>query len=223
MRIIKTKDYNEMSDKATQILIREISKKPNSVIGFATGHTPLGFYKNLIKEYKKGKVNFSKTISFNLDEFYPIKKTNKKSYYYYMHKNLFNHVNIKKSNINLLNGETKSPGKECKNYENKIKKHRINIQILGVGVNGHIAYNQPGSKINSKTRLVKLKDKRALSMGIKTILSAKKIILLASGKKKAKAIKQLVKGKISEEFPVTYLKKHKNLIVIADKEACSLL
>lgn len=219
MRIIKVKNYKEMSDIACNILIKQIKKKPRSVIGFATGHTPLGLYKNL----SKSKVDFSKVITFNLDEFYPIKKTNKNSYYYYMHRNLFDKINLKKSNINLLNGETKNYKIECKNYENKIKKHRIDIQTLGVGVNGHIAYNQPGSLINSTTRLVQLKNKKALTVGIKTILSAKKIILLASGKKKAKAIKQLIKGKVTEYYPVTYLKKHKNVIVIADRAARSLL
>ncbi len=230
MKIIKTKDYKEMSKKASEIIIQEIKKKPTLTIGFASGKTPLGLYKNLTDSYKKSKTDFSKIKAFNLDEYYPIKRNNKKSFHYYLNKNLFNYINIKKTNINLLNSETKSPDKECKNYENKIKKNPIDIQILGVGINGHIAFNEPGSKLNSKTRLInlsketikinKLKNStKALTMGIKTIMSAKKIILLASGKNKREAVKHLLKGKENKNWPVTYLKKHKDLIVIIDKGA----
>jgi len=220
MLIIKTKNYNKLSKIACEIIIKEILKKPNINIGFATGSTPLGLYKKLVSAYKKKKVDFSKIASFNLDEYYPIKKSNKKSYYYYMFKNLFNHINIKKSNINLLNGETKNPDKECRDYENKIKKNPIDIQILGVGVNGHIGFNEPGSDFNSLTRLVELADfkEKALTVGIKTIMKSKKIILLASGKNKKSAIRCLIKGNINKKCPVSILRRHKNLVVIADRE-----
>jgi len=225
MKFIKVKNYKELSKKSSEIIIKEILKKPNLSLTLATGKTPKGLYKNLVKAYKNKKVDFSKLIFFNLDEFYPIKKTNKKSYYYYLHKNLFNKINIKKANIHLLNGETKNPQKECKDYEQKVKKNKIDICILGLGVNGHIAFNEPGSLVNSKTRLVNLKHKtitnQALSQGIQTILSSRKIILLASGRKKSKSIKKLLDRKITKEYPVTYLKKHKNLIVIADKKTLS--
>ena len=239
MLIIETKNYREMSKKASDFIISEILRKPEITIGFATGKTPLGLYRELIKSYKKKKINFSKIKSFNLDEYYPIKKSNKNSYFYYMFKNLFNKINIKKSNINFLNGETKNYNKECKNYENKIRKNPIDIQILGVGVNGHIGFNEPGSSFNSKTRLVKLSDEtvrinsgilkknkipeNALTMGIKTIMSAKKIIVLASGKNKAEAISCLKKGKISSDCPISFLRKHKDLVLIIDKNAGSLL
>lgn len=224
MKIIKAKSYKELSKTACDIIIKEVFKKPNIVIGFATGSTPLELYKELVREYKKKDIDFSKVTTFNLDEYYPIKKNNKKSYRYYMYKNLFGHINIKKSNINLLNGEAKNPEKECVNYENKIKRKHIDIQILGVGSNGHIAFNEPGTSLNSRTRLITWPDnKKGLTMGIKTILSAKKIVLLASGKKKAKAIKQLIKGKIDKRYPVTYLKKHRSLILIIDKSAASLI
>jgi glucosamine-6-phosphate deaminase len=228
MKVITVKNYNEMSKKAAEILIKEINKNPDLTAGFATGKTQLGFYKRLVKSNN----DFSKITSFNLDEFYPIKKTDKKSYYLYMFKNFFNKVNIKKSNINLLNGNARDYKKECKNYESKIKKNPIDIQFLGLGENGHIAYNEPGSKLNSRTRLVNLTKstikrkkgpKNGLSMGIKTILSAKKIVLLASGKGKAKAVRCMVKGKIGEDCPASFLRKHKNVIVIIDKKAGSLL
>jgi len=225
MKIIKAKNYRELSKKASEIIINQIKKKPTSVIGFATGKTPRKVYKLLAKEYKKGKIDFSKIRAFSLDEFYPIKKSDKKSFYYYLHKNLFNKVNIKKENINLLNGETKNWKKECRDYEKKVR--RSDLIILGVGVNGHIAFNEPGSSFNSKTRLVKLKHKAykpgALTIGISTIMKSKKLLLLASRKSKAEAIRCLAKCKPNKCCPVTFLKKHRNLIVIVDKKAGKLL
>jgi len=232
MRIIKTKNYNELSDKASKIIINEILRKPNIVIGFATGKTPLGTYKNLVKEYKKGNVDFSRIKTFNLDEYYSLKKNDKKSYHYYMFKNLFDSINVRKENINLLDGTSKNFKKECKDYEYKIKRNPINIQILGIGTNGHIGFNEPGSNFNSKTRLVDLAPetlkenkylKKALTIGISTIIKSKKIILLAFGKKKAKAVLGLVKGKIDKNLPASFLRKNKNLLVIIDREAGSLL
>jgi len=227
MKLIKTKNYQQLSKKAAQLIINQIQNKPTSTIGFATGKTPLGLYKRLVKANKKKQIDFSKIKTFNLDEFYPIKKTNKKSFYYQMHKNLFNKINIKKSNINLLNPETKNWKKECQAYENKIKKNPIDLQILGIGINGHIAFNELGSLKTSKTRLVNLKHKsykpKALTIGISTILKSKKLLLLASGKNKAKAIKCMLKGKINKECPASYLRQHKNLIIIIDRKAGRLL
>jgi glucosamine-6-phosphate deaminase len=232
MKIIKVKDYNELSDLTSKMIIEEIAKKSNLVLGLPTGKSPLGTYKNLIGEYKKGKVDFSKIRTFNLDEYYPVKKNDVKSYRYYMFKNLFDKINIERENINLLDGTTKNPVKECKDYEKKIKKNPIDLQIVGIGVNGHIGFNEPGSEKNSKTRLVNLaletvkRNKylgRALTMGISTILSSKKIIILASGKEKAVAVKDLILGEIDKNLPASFLKKSKNIILIIDKEACSLL
>ncbi len=233
MIILQTKNYGEMSLRAAEILINEINSKSRANIGFATGETPALLYKHLIKFYKKRKVSFSKVTSFNLDEYYPISKKDKKSYFFYMHKNLFNHINIKEKNINLLNGEAQNWKVECIAYEKKIRKNPLDVQILGLGVNGHIAFNEPGSLNSSKTRLVKLSNETrkinrinnvyALSMGISTILRSKKIILLACGKEKAKAVFHLLHGKINRKWPVSYLRRHKNLIVIVDKGAGRLL
>jgi glucosamine-6-phosphate deaminase len=230
MKIIYAKNYRDLSKVACGIIIKEINKKPNIVIGFATGETPLGLYKELVKSYKEKKVNFSRVKSFNLDEYYPMAESNPNSFYYYMFRNLFNKINIQKSNINMLNGQTKNPSQESKDYEMKIKKNPIGAQILGVGVNGHIGFNEPGCNFNAKTRLINLTKEtikrnskkhkipgRALTMGVKTIMGAKKIILLADGKDKSNAIYHLIKGKINKKYPVSFLRKHKDLIVIVDK------
>lgn len=235
MKVVKVKSYPELSKKACKILVEEINKKPNLVLGFATGHTPLGLYKCLVGEFKKKNIDFSKVKSFNLDEYYPMKKSDKNSYFYYMNKNLFDKVNINKKNVNFLDGDSKKPVKECTRYEKLIKKIPIDVQILGVGVNGHIGFNEPGSSFNSKTRAVNLTQetikqnsrffktkqnipKKALTMGVKTILSAKKIILLASGKDKAKAVGCLINGKIDKLCPVSFLKGHKNIVLIGTDE-----
>jgi glucosamine-6-phosphate deaminase len=225
MKLIRVKDYEELSRKAAEIVINQIKLKPNSTIGFATGKTPLGLYKNLVNAYKKKKVDFSKIKAFSLDEFYPIKRTSKKSYSYYLFSKLFNKINVKKENINLLNGEAKNFKKECKEYEEKIRKNPIDLQVLGIGENGHIGFNEPRGDYNSKTRLVELTHIRGkgLTIGIFTIMKSKKIILLASGRKKAKAILSLIKGKIDKNCPASFLRKHKNFIVIIDEKAGSLL
>jgi len=224
MKLIQAKSYDEMSRLASNLLIEEVKKKPNLKIGFATGKTPLGMYRNLAENYKKRKVSFSKVKAFNLDEYYPIKHDDKKSFRQYLIKNLFSKINIKNKNIKFLDSESSCPEKECKAHEKKAKK--ADVLILGVGVNGHIAFNEPRSSVKSKTRFVKLSVdtlkrnkilKNALTIGISTILSAKKIILLASGNNKIKAIRHLLKGKPSKIWPVTSLKKHKNLTVILDK------
>jgi glucosamine-6-phosphate deaminase len=218
MKLIKTKNYDQMSKKASEIIIKDVLKKPNLSIAFATGKTPIGLYKNLVKAHKEDKINFSKIKAFNLDEYYPISKKNKESSNYYLHKKLFDKLHIPRKNITLLSSQVKNWKEECMDYEKKLKKSKVDLMILGVGVNGHIAFNEPGSEIDSKTRLVELKHKevrkKALTIGISTILSAKKIILLASGKKKEKAINYLLKSKPNKKYPVSFLKKHKNLTII---------
>lgn len=225
MKIIEVKNHKELSRIASDIIVGEINKKPKIVIGFATGKTPKMTYKNLVKAYKSKKVDFSKITAFDADEFYPIKKENKKSYSHYLFGNLFNKVNVNKKNIFLLNGSTKDPEKECSNYEKKIKENPIDLQILGIGENGHIGFNEPGSLRNSKTRVVGLTHIKGtgITMGVGTMMNAKKVILLASGKKKAKAIHGLVKGKITEELPASFLRRHKNFVLIIDRKAGSLL
>lgn len=222
MKVILTKGYSEMSAKAADILETQIKTKPNSFLVLASGKTPKKLYSLLTK----AKLDFSKAKVFNLDELY---NTNK--YQNYFQKNLLSKINLKKSNIHLINGKTKNPEKECKSYESKLKKNRPDLTLLGVAANGHIAFNEPGSLKSTKTRLVDLapetikknKAKQGLTIGISTILRSRKILLLASGKNKAKALHALIKGPQTSKWPVSFLKQHKNLTVIIDKAAGSLL
>jgi glucosamine-6-phosphate deaminase len=240
MKIIRCKNNNSVAKISAILIINEVLLNPKCVLGFATGDTPIKTYNELIKAYKKYNVDFSDITAFNLDEYYPIKKEDKNSYYNFMHKRLFNHINICEKNINILDGEAKNPEKESFIYENKIKNKGIDLQILGIGRNGHIGFNEPGSSFTSKTRLVELKKstindnskmfknkgmvpKKALSMGISTIIEAKKIVMLAVGKNKSKAIKEMIKKVININCPASILRKHKNFILVADEAALSLL
>ncbi|MGO5066468.1 MULTISPECIES: glucosamine-6-phosphate deaminase [unclassified Clostridium] len=241
MRIIVVDNYEEMSKKAATMVASQVILKPDSVLGLATGDTPIGMYREIINIYKNQNLNFSKVKTFNLDEYYGLSKDNNQSYYYFMMNNLFNHVNIGKDNINIPNGMMNDIEKECKEYEsNIVKAGGIDLQILGIGVNGHIGFNEPGESFEAETHLVNLDKKtiesnsrffsskdevptRAISMGIKTILYSKKIILLACGQNKADAIFKTIKGKITPNVPASILQLHKDVVVIVDKEAASKL
>jgi glucosamine-6-phosphate deaminase len=228
MKIVETKNYPELSKIAERVVVSQIDKKPGSVICLPTGKTPLKMYKLLVKANKRGEVDFSKVTFFNLDEYFPIEVKDKKSFSYYLFKNFFDKINVKKSNIHLLNGGVRDFRKVCRDYGSLIKKNPIDLVILGVGVNGHIAFNEPGSLKNSRTRFVELTsgtkkinkvDKNALTMGIATIMKARNILLLASGKKKSVAVNYLVTGKPNKKYPVSFLKSHKNFTVIIDNGA----
>lgn len=241
MNIIIVKDYDEVSRKAADLIIEQIKQKPSSVLGLATGSTPVGTYKTLTNALKKKEVDFSDITTFNLDEYYPIDREHDQSYWYFMHTNLFHHINIREGRKNILNGKAEDVDQECKDYEAAIKKiGGIDLQLLGIGNNGHIAFNEPGSSFTSRTRLVDLdestiqansrffssKDKvpgKALSMGLGTIMEAKKIILLATSEKKAKAVRLSIEGPQSEDVPASVLQKHTNCTFIIDQAAASLL
>lgn len=240
MKIIIAKDYNSMSAKAAVLVIKQIQMKKNSVLGLATGNTPLGVYKNLVNACKKGEVSFKKITAFNLDEYAGLSEDDKNSYHYYMRENLFKHIDIDKKNIFILNGAAKNLKKECGNFEKMIKEKKgIDLQILGIGLNDHIGFNEPGSSFNSKTRAIDLTmstrkanakyfsninkvPKRALTMGLATITRAKKIILLASGKEKAEIIAKALKGGVNRNAPASILQKHPDVTVILDKQAARL-
>lgn len=241
MRIIMVDNYDKMSKKAAIMVASQVILKPDSVLGLATGDTPIGMYKEIVNIYNNNEVNFSKTKTFNLDEYYGLNRENTQSYYYYMMNNLFNHVNIDKKNTNIPNGMAENIEDECKSYEKRIvEAGGIDLQILGIGVNGHIGFNEPDISFESETHLVNLDEKtiesnsrffnskeevptKAISMGIKTIMHSKKIILLACGSSKADAIFKTIKGKINPNTPASILQLHRDVVVIVDKEAASKL
>ena len=240
MKIIITKNYQTMSIRAANLAINQIKKKKGSVLVLPTGRTPLGMYKKFREARKNRRVNFKKVICFNLDEYVGLGCNNKNSYCYYMQKYFFKHVNIKLKNINILDGMAQNLKKECKEYEKLINKKKIDLAVLGIGHNGHIAFNGPGSTYKSKTRAVDLTlgtrranikgfkslrqvPKQGLTMGIYTIMQAKKIILLASGKNKAEIIAKAIKGKVNKNIPASYLQLHPKVVVVLDKEAARKL
>lgn len=241
MKVIITVNYEEMSKKAAEIVKKQIKEKPNTVLGLATGSTPLGMYKHLIEMYKRGEIDFSNVITFNLDEYIGLSPDHPQSYHYFMFHNFFNHINIKKENVHIPNGIAEDLEEECRKYEEEIEKAGgIDLQILGIGINGHIGFNEPDESIETKTHVVTLTEKtinankrffksaeevprKAITMGLGSIMKAKKIVLLASGKNKAEAIKETIKGQLTTKVPATVLALHPDVIIIIDKEAASLI
>lgn len=220
-------------------IMEQINKKPDSVMGFATGGTPVGAYRELTELYRAGRVDFSEITSFNLDEYYPITKDNPQSYYSFMQDHLFGLVNIRPDKIHIPNGEAADVDKECQDYERSIKEAGyIDYQILGIGGNGHIGFNEPDTSFPGATHLVELKPstiqdnarffdspdmvpKNAITMGIKTIMSAKKILLMASGERKTDIIKEALFGQITPNVPASVLQLHTNVMVVLDSAAAS--
>lgn len=241
MRIIIVKDYEEMSVKAARMISSQITLKPSSVLGFATGSTPVGTYKELVKLYNKKEIEFSSIKTFNLDEYYGIDKENEQSYHYFMMNNLFKYINLPLENVNIPDGNTKNINEECLRYEKGIEKAGgIDIQVLGIGANGHIGFNEPNINFETRTHIVTLDErtieansrffknkesvpKKAISMGIKTIMDSKKILLIASGEEKAEAVEKTIKGKVDPKIPASILQLHRDVTFIIDKAAASKL
>ncbi|NLM38358.1 MAG: glucosamine-6-phosphate deaminase [Firmicutes bacterium] len=241
MRIIIGADYAEMSKKAALIVAAQVILKPDCVLGLATGSTPLGLYRELIAMYQRGEVDFSKVTTINLDEYYPITPDHPQSYHYFMDQNLFNHINVDRKKIHLPNGMADSVVEECQKYEQLIAEvGGIDLQVLGIGVNGHIGFNEPNPGLNSRTHLVDLKQetikansrffqseaevpRQALTMGMGTILKARRIVLLANGRNKAEAIKKTVQGMVTTECPSSFLQTHPDVTLLLDREAAALL
>lgn len=241
MRIIVEKDYHAMSKKAALMVASQITLKADSNLGLATGGTPLAMYDKLIEMYREDEVDFSEVKSFNLDEYCGLKADHPNSYHYYMYNNFFKDINIKDENINIPNGDAEDFNKECRDYEESIKRARgIDLQILGIGSNGHIGFNEPAESLNVATEVVDLTEetieansryfdskdevpKQAISMGMATILKADRIVLLARGKNKAEAIKRTVSGKISTQVPASLLQTHPQITILLDQDAASMI
>jgi glucosamine-6-phosphate deaminase len=237
MRLIRTENYQEMSLEAGKIIVKKIHSKPNITLGLATGSTPKGVYDYLIQDHKENGTSFEQVNTINLDEYAGLPAKDPQSYHYFMGQNLFNHIDISEGHSHIPNGTAIDLDKECLRYEELIKDlGGVDLQLLGIGQNGHIGFNEPGTSFNSRTHLVTLaQDTReansrffhsigdvpthAITMGIASILDSKEILLLVSGINKAEALSKFMNGEISEDFPASALKNHKNVTVIADRDA----
>ncbi len=237
MEIIIADTYEEMSEIAADMIERQLLRKPSSVLGLATGSTPVGTYKALVRKHKEEGLDFSKVITFNLDEYLDLPPSHPQSYRYFMDHNLFHHINVDPKNIHVPYGHASEVEEFCEWYEEEIKRAGgIDLQILGIGADGHIAFNEPGSSLGSRTRLKTLTQQTiednarffdnpeevprfAITMGVGTILEAKQIILLANGAKKAEIVAQALEGPITAQVSASALQMHRQVTVIVDAEA----
>lgn len=240
MKIIIAKDYEEMSTKAFSVMKAVVKNNPYAVLGLATGTTPLGLYHKMIEDHKKHGTSYSHIRTANLDEYQGLPASHEQSYAYFMRKNLFDGLDIELSNTYIENGMAKNEEEECARYNAVLESMPRDIQLLGLGSNGHIAFNEPNTPFKSETHVVELAEstikdnarlfsdisevpRKAFTMGIKQIMQAKQILILASGANKAEAVYQTVCGRVTEEVPASVLQLHNNCILIADKAAASSL
>lgn len=239
MKIYETKDYQEMSRQAANILSAQVILKPDCVLGLATGSTPIGTYDQLVDWYNKGDVDFSQVRTVNLDEYRGLTRDNDQSYYYFMHQHLFDRVNIKLENTNVPDGTQEDAAKECARYEALIESMGgVDIQLLGLGHNGHIGFNEPAADFAVTTHCVDLTEstieankrffesaddvpRQAYTMGIGTIMKAKKILLVVNGEGKADIVAKAFFGPVTPEVPASILQLHRDVTIVADKAALS--
>lgn len=245
MRVIITKD--KVGEWAAHYIVKKINEfKPTKenpfVLGLPTGGTPISMYKKLVELHKDGKISFENIVTFNMDEYIGIDKSHPQSYHYFMHEYLFNHVNIKKENINILDGQVEDFEKECKRYEDKIKSYgKIHLFLGGVGEDGHLAFNEPGSSLSSRTRVKTLTEetirvnarffnnnmnevpKSALTVGVGTVLDAEEVLVMIEGSKKARALYHGVEGSVNHMWTISALQLHQKGIIVADEDSCGEL
>ena len=239
MQIYRAKYYEDMSKKAANIIASQVVLKPDCVLGLATGSTPIGAYKNLVEKYEQGDLDFSQVTTVNLDEYKGLPRENDQSYYYFMHDNLFDHVNVKPENTHLPDGTKEDANEECARYEELIRSlGGQDLQLLGLGHNGHIGFNEPDAVFEKTTHCVDLQEstieankrffasaddvpKQAYTMGIGTIMQAKKILVVVSGEDKADTGAKAFFGPVTPEVPASILQFHKDVILVADEAALS--
>lgn len=239
VKVLVCDDYNTLSKKAAAILAGVVSTKPDAILGLATGSSPVGAYSQLVRMYKEGLLDFSKVRTYNLDEYYPLEPANDQSYHYFMNDNLFNHVNIDPSNVHVPDGNAADIEQAAAQYEAMLNEiGGVDIQLLGIGVNGHIGFNEPGDTFISPTHVVKLTQStiqansrffdriedvptQAISMGIGSIMKAKRILLIANGENKADAIQKTLEGPITPSVPASILQLHQDVTFIVDTAAAS--
>lgn len=241
MVICKASDYKDLSRKAANIIAAQMILKPDCTLGLATGSSPVGTYEQLIERFKDGDLDFSRITSVNLDEYKGLAPDNDQSYRYFMNTNLFNHVNIDKAHTFVPDGLEPDAEKACREYDEIIENvGGIDLQLLGLGHNGHIGFNEPADSFSKGTNCVDLTEstieankrffeseadvpRQAYTMGIRTIMLAKKILVVVSGKDKAEILKKVVCGPVTPEVPASVLQLHPDVTIVADSEACSLL
>ena len=237
MNVMVCKNYEEVSARAAEIMAEVMRGKPNCVLGLATGSTPVGMYQNLIKMNQAGEIDFSQVTTVNLDEYYPIAPDNDQSYRYFMNHQLFDHVNIDKANTYVPDGMAADPETACREYEDIVERvGQVDIQVLGIGQNGHIGFNEPDEALYVPTHVTALTEStikanarffaseadvptKALTMGIGTILKAKKIIILATGASKKQAVAAMLAGKLTCSCPASMLNLHPDVTLICDDDA----
>lgn len=242
MKIIRAKDYNDMSRKAANIISAQVIMKPDCVLGLATGGTPVGTYKQLVEWYNKGDLDFSEVTTVNLDEYRGLPREHSESYWSFMHRNLFDLVNVNPASINLPDGTNMDAEAECARYDGVIERvGGVDLQLLGIGHDGHIGFNEPSDAFDLGTHCVDLKPetieankrffegnedlvpKQAYTMGIRTIMQARKVLMVASGKDKAEILKKAFFGPVTPEVPASILQMHPDFILVADEDALSLI
>ena len=240
MKIIVTKDYEELSAKAAKIMLEVVRDNPYAVLGLATGTTPLGLYAYMIADHEQKGTSYAHIRTANLDEYKGLPKTHPQSYAYFMRKNLFDGLGIHSENTNIENGMAADEEKECARYDEVLEQLPRDIQLLGLGSNGHIAFNEPGTPFGSGTHVVALAEstvkdnarlfddisevpRKAFTMGIRQIMQAKKVLILASGANKADAVAKMVKGEVTEAVPASVLQLHPDCTLIVDKAAAAKL
>ena len=236
MKIIKVKNYDQMSEEAFKIVLDAVKNNPNAVLGLATGSTPIGLYKKMAEDHRENGTSYANCRAVNLDEYVGLDINSDQSYVYFMRENLFKHIDIKPENTHIENGKAQDKEAECARYNALLDELKQDIQVLGIGSNGHIAFNEPGTPFDSVTHIVDLAEstikdnsrlfasidevpRQAFTMGLSNIMNAKKILILANGAGKAYAIGELVNGEIREEIPASILRNHPDCILICDEAA----
>lgn len=240
MKVIVTEDYQKLSEAAFDIMVGVVKENPRAVLGLATGTTPLGLYELMIKDHRENGTSYRQITTVNLDEYAGLGEESDQSYVYFMRRNLFEGLDIDLSNTHIENGKAQDRDNECRRYNELLEKYRQDIQLLGLGSNGHIAFNEPNTPFGEGTHVVKLTESTirdnsrlferiedvptsAFTMGPKNIMHAKKILILASGASKAHAVRSAVKGRVCEDCPASILQLHPDCTLIVDKAAASLL
>ena len=240
MKVIVAENYEEMSRKAFEVMAEVVKNNPRAVLGLATGSTPIGLYKNMIEDHEKNGTSYREIKTVNLDEYAGLDYSSDQSYVYFMRHNLFDHIDIDLKNTNIENGKAADREAECARYNALLEALPRDIQVLGIGSNGHIAFNEPGTPFGSVTHIVDLTEstikdnsrmfasidevpRQAFTMGLKNIMQSKKILILANGANKAKAVYGLVKGEVTEKVPASILQLHPDCTLVCDKAAASLL